>query len=68
MYPTLLFRRMGNSLRGNLLRDSSRKQILHFMSSTCASGSTFDTRTRSLSSHTSVDFEVKELEGDVPGV
>ena len=69
MYSTLPFRRMGNSLRASLLRDCSRKQTLHFMSSTRANCSTLDKLTRSLSSaDTPVDFEVKELEGDIPGV
>ena len=68
MYSTLLLRRLGNSLRGSLLRDHSRKQNLHFMSSPCGlNHSAFSKLIRSSSTDTPVDLEVKELQDDVPG-
>ena len=68
MYSTLLLRRMGNSLKGSLLRGHSRKQNrLHFMSSPCVNHSTCKLIRRSGSTDAPVDFEVKELQDDVPG-
>ena len=61
MHSALLLRRMGNSLRRSLLRDYSRKQNLH---SNC---SAFCKLIRSISTDVPMDFEVKELQADVPG-
>ena len=65
MISTLLLRRMVNSSRGTLLRGHSRKQNLHFMSP-CVNRSTCKL-IRSSSTDAPVDFEVKELQDDVPG-
>ena len=62
MISTLLLRRMVNSSRGTLLRG---QQNLHFMSP-CVNRSTCKL-IRSSSTDASVDFEVKELQDDVPG-
>lgn len=66
MISTLLLRRMGNCPRGSLLRGYSRKQNLHFMSSACVNRYTCKL-IRSSSTEAPVDFEVKELQDDVPG-
>ena len=67
MTSTLLLRRMGISLKGSLLRGHSRKQNFHFMSSPCINHSTYKLIRRSGSTDAPVDFEVKELQDDVPG-
>ena len=69
MYSTLLFKRIGNSLRANLLRDFSRKQNLYWVSSLCINRPDFGTAlTRSNSTNPpAVEFEVQEFKDDPPG-